>query len=261
MAIPSQHSSTQRYTGDISIAKGYDRHFADSELFDYDSVMLEQWFPRPGRLIDLGCGTGRHLLRLANCGFDVVGVDLSEHMLAEARRKLLKAGHSPPLLQADICDLPASTNHMGGPLFTETFDYAICMFSTIGLICGHANRQRFLQSTLSLLKPLGQMVLHVHNRGHNVWSLEGWRFLLTNWVLSSLGKAEPGDKILDNYRGIKGMYIHVFSETEIVTLLKQAGFDILEVQPLNRRRTGPLTGGFLRCIRANGFLIRVQKPP
>ena len=83
---------------------------------------------------------------------------------------------------------------------------------------------------------------------------------MRNLVSSHLGKAERGDKILDNYRGIPGMYIHVFCEAEITGLLEEAGFDILEVQQLNRRRTGPLRGKFLRWIRANGFLIRAQKP-
>ncbi len=38
-------------------------------------------------VLDLGCGTGRHALRLADAGAEVTAVDFSEGMLAEARRK------------------------------------------------------------------------------------------------------------------------------------------------------------------------------
>ena len=260
MAIPSQHSSTKHYIANISIARGYDHHFADNELFQYDTAVLERWFRRPGRLIDLGCGTGRHLLPFAQRGFAVVGVDLSEHMLAEASRKLSQAQLPSVLCRGDICDLPIGPPDDTGPCPADSFDYAICMFSTIGLIQGYANRLQFLRDVAKILKPLGQLGLHVHSRGNNVWSYEGWRFLAGNFFRSRLGNAEPGDKILDNYRGIRGMYIHVFSEAEITKLLKEAGFDVLELHPLNRRRTGPLRGKFLRWIRANGFLIRAQKP-
>jgi SAM-dependent methyltransferase len=41
----------------------------------------------PGsRILDAGCGTGRVAIRLAELGFDCVGVDLDTSMLAEARR-------------------------------------------------------------------------------------------------------------------------------------------------------------------------------
>ena len=260
MPQPAQHSSTARYIGDISIARDYDRQFAHSRLFQYDTSLVQQWFSEPGRLIDLGCGTGRHLLTFAQRGFDVVGVDLSQHMLSQARRKLLRAQFQPFLLNADICNLPITTAELGGPLAPDSFDYALCMFSTIGLIHGHANRLHFLQDVLRLLKPLGKLALHVHNASRNVWSLEGWQFLIANFFQSRLGRAEPGDKILTNYRGINRMYIHVFTESEIVDLLQDAGFDPPQVHPLNRHRTGPLAGRFLRSIRANGFLIRAQKP-
>jgi malonyl-CoA O-methyltransferase len=43
--------------------------------------------PRDLAVLDLGCGTGRHSFWLADGGASVTGVDFSEGMLAEARRK------------------------------------------------------------------------------------------------------------------------------------------------------------------------------
>ncbi len=74
--------------------EGYDRW---SEIYDGDGnplVAMEQ--PRVERLLgkvrglriaELGCGTGRHALRLAEAGASVTAVDFSEGMLERARAK------------------------------------------------------------------------------------------------------------------------------------------------------------------------------
>jgi SAM-dependent methyltransferase len=58
---------------------------------------------KPGsRILDAGCGTGRVAIRLAELGYDVVGVDVDESMLTVARRE------SPELTWAvgDLAALP-----------------------------------------------------------------------------------------------------------------------------------------------------------
>jgi ubiquinone/menaquinone biosynthesis C-methylase UbiE len=44
--------------------------------------------PPPLKVLDVGCGTGFLALRMAELGHTAVGIDLSEEMLAEARRKV-----------------------------------------------------------------------------------------------------------------------------------------------------------------------------
>ena len=44
------------------------------------------------RILDLGCGTGRHAVEFAKRGFDVTGVDFSEAMLSRARERANAAG-------------------------------------------------------------------------------------------------------------------------------------------------------------------------
>jgi SAM-dependent methyltransferase len=62
--------------------------------------------PPGSRVLDAGCGTGRVAVRLAELGYDVVGVDLDASMLAEARR----ARPDLTWLGADLAtlDLPAA---------------------------------------------------------------------------------------------------------------------------------------------------------
>jgi ubiquinone/menaquinone biosynthesis C-methylase UbiE len=52
------------------------------------------------RVLEIGCGTGRHTLKLARQGNEVVGIDLSLGMLAVARRTL--RGHPVKLIHADF---------------------------------------------------------------------------------------------------------------------------------------------------------------
>ncbi len=69
-------------------AKLYDKIWG---RYDYDSdvefldVLFKDY--RCKRVIDIGCGTGGHALRLSGRGYDVTGVDLSPAMLKIARGK------------------------------------------------------------------------------------------------------------------------------------------------------------------------------
>ena len=252
------HESTLQYISTYQIARDYDRYFGDQELFKYDSKLLDRWFETPRRIIDFGCGTGRHVRQFARRGFTVIGLDLSESMLTEARANLDQAKLKAKLIRTNFCTL-APTNESG--LFQkQSFDYAICMFSTLGLIYGKEHRLRFLQTIRQLLKPTGRLALHVHNFGYNIWRVEGCSFLLTNFFSSRLGRSETGDKFLNTYRGIKKMYIHVFTKSEITDLLHSAGFIVSDLIYLNRRRDGPLKSNFLHYFRANGFIIHARIP-
>lgn len=76
-----------------TLAAVYDR-WQESYGIEYDRSILprvHQTFRRhgviPSRLLDIGCGTGTMAFLLASEGWDVVGTDASEGMIAEARRK------------------------------------------------------------------------------------------------------------------------------------------------------------------------------
>jgi len=53
-------------------------------------------------VVDLACGTGTMTLFLANKGFDMIGVDMSMDMLAEAQQKSYAAGHQILFLAQDM---------------------------------------------------------------------------------------------------------------------------------------------------------------
>jgi SAM-dependent methyltransferase len=77
----------------------YDLMFPRSDDIEF---FLNQARMLGGPVLELACGTGRILERLANAGFAATGIDLSPGMLAEAERKA-QAGATPSrYIQADI---------------------------------------------------------------------------------------------------------------------------------------------------------------
>ncbi len=59
-----------------------------------------------GRVLELGCGTGRITVPVARAGVDVVGVDRSAQMLARGRARLRRARQHAALVRGDIRYLP-----------------------------------------------------------------------------------------------------------------------------------------------------------
>ena len=137
---------------------GYDDQMAASPLAQADVAFCDAWFPTPGKLLDLGCGTGRLCLHFSNKGYECVGVDLSEEMLAKA------SAHPLPRVGLGSCLFLKGNLTELTELPEATFDYAACLFSTLGMVRGSENRAKVIANAFRLLKPGGHFVLHVHNR-------------------------------------------------------------------------------------------------
>lgn len=83
------------------VAAWYDEHMVPGP--DLVEVLRRLAGPGPGRCLDLGCGTGFHLVTLHELGWTMTGLDLSEDQLRLARSR---AGEFAELLQGDATDLP-----------------------------------------------------------------------------------------------------------------------------------------------------------
>jgi len=60
------------------------------------------------RVLDVACGTGQHLIRLARRGYQMTGLDLSAESLAYVEARALKQGLTIELIQADMTDFSLS---------------------------------------------------------------------------------------------------------------------------------------------------------
>ena len=242
---PRLHPTVQAYVANRRIAEEYDAYFDGHPLFAYDARFLAERLAArvPGRLLDLGCGTGRHLLPFARAGWEVTGVDLNPHILREASKKLADAGvsivktpggsNTARLLRADFLALD-------DVLAGERFDVVLLMFSTLGLVWPEARRRMFLAGLRERVSPGGSVFLHVHNARYRLEPDE----------------VETGDRIMKGYRGILDLYLHSFTRDELLSFFSDCGFRVVEFCPLNARRNGPYTGPDADR-EANGFLAEI----
>jgi len=248
--MPRHHPTLYDYTSNEQIATLYDKEYCNSPLFTFDTNYLDTVLERPASLVDLGCGTGRHVVHFARRGFSVTGVDLSQHMLDICRKKVRAEGLMVRLVQGDLMDMPF--------LEDGASNYVIMMFSTLGLIKGAAQRRAALGEVNRILRKAGRFVLHVHNRYHNLTTSWGRKWFFKNYLDAADPDWDVGDKLIENYRNLTDLYIHTFSRRELRKLLRDANFRVLDEVCLNERRDGRLTGP-LRGLKANGFLVTAEK--
>jgi SAM-dependent methyltransferase len=237
------------YTQTPRLALEEDDYFRDHPLFAADAAALDARFTIPGPLVDLGCGTGRHALRFAMRGFPVVAVELSPAMLARLGHKARMAGVPGRLLgvRANLCRL--------GALRDLSFDYALSMFSTLGMIRGRAARRKALSEAFRLLRPGGRLALHAHNLFLNLGNPQGRAWLLHQALKLALGHSDAGDRRM-LYRGIPGMEVHLYRWGELRGDLKAAGFQIDEVLAIDAVHARPIAAPWLLPgVRAGGWIV------
>ncbi len=85
-----------------NFAMAYDKEgFTAGTIGEVDFIEQEIGFDKSKRILDIGCGTGRHAIELAKRGYTVTGVDLSATQLARAREKAAEVGVTVEFIQQD----------------------------------------------------------------------------------------------------------------------------------------------------------------
>lgn len=110
-----------------------------------------------GRVLELGCGTGRITLPLAELGLEIIGIDRSVPMLRVLRRKmaalpLASSVSRPPRLVA---------MDMARPALNGQFEVVLCPFSAFTYLVTVADRERALGFIREALAPSGRFLLDV----------------------------------------------------------------------------------------------------
>ncbi|OPY88298.1 MAG: Ubiquinone biosynthesis O-methyltransferase [Smithella sp. PtaU1.Bin162] len=136
-------------------ARQYDKEsFVRGTVGECDFIEAEVGRDKSIKILDIGCGTGRHAIELTRRGYKVTGVDLSESQLERAREKSREAGMKIDFQRHDARKLP----------FEGEFDLAI-MLCEGGFSLMETDEMNFaiLKSAAKALKRPGKFIFTTLN--------------------------------------------------------------------------------------------------
>jgi len=174
-------------------------------------------------LLDVGCGTGKHVQLLAAL-FDCVGMDSSEEMLEQARRN----AKGVEFIRGDMVDFDLG----------RKFDVVLCLFSSIGYVRTYPRLARTLRNFAGHLTDGGVVIIepwftkatakdgHVHALVQGDDALKVVRVDFTR-VRGNLTVLEERFVVAERAKGVatyKGrMVLGLFEQEEFLRLMRKAG--------------------------------------
>jgi SAM-dependent methyltransferase len=130
------------------------RTYDTTDLLPAESLILSRYREAlTGRVLDLGCGSGRILGYLLLLGADATGVDLSARMVARCRERFPGAD----VRVGDVADLAATVEGQ--------YD-AVLLTANLIDVFDDTQRRRVLGELRGLLRPHGLLVFSSHNLDH-----------------------------------------------------------------------------------------------
>ena len=182
---------------------------------------------RPGaRILDAGCGHGRHAVPLARAGYRVVGLDSSGTLLAAARRAAHGA-RRPCFVRGSYAALPFAP---------QSFDAVACLGTALGY--GEEVDRAALREFRRVLRRGGRLLIETLHRGQL-----GARLPEHEERPLASGAVLRFDRRFDRARGVmhetqrledgtgngspRSYELRVYGEHELCRMLEHAGFAVI----------------------------------
>ena len=127
----------------------YDLYYADKDYAaeaDFVLKLASRFGVKPQTLLDMGCGTGRHLEEFVKRGLKCDGFDLSAEMLSQARKRL--AGTGVNLSEGNLADFENG----------KEYDVIVSMFAVMGYLVDNSHLVAGLRTARKHLRKSGIFV-------------------------------------------------------------------------------------------------------
>ena len=181
---------------------------------------------RGARVLDLGCGVGRHAVPMAKAGFAVTGLDFNAGYLEKAAAAAQAAGTSARWVQGDMRRL----------VFEPSFDGVYSWFTSFGYFTDEENEQ-VVQGVAAALVPGGRFLIDVINREwlllhrqHRTWTQRDDGTLLMEEVTLDLpnSRVQTRQTLIDSGgtpRPAKSFDLRAYTCAELSSLLRRHGLE------------------------------------
>lgn len=184
--------------------------------------------PPGAEILDCPCGFARHALVLAEAGYRVTGADRSQVQLAEARRRC-GAAEWPRLVRADYRELPFPD---------ASFDAVLCLFTSLGYL-DRAGDVGVLAEFRRVLRPGCAVIVETMHRDRlaRVFRPRDWDphpdggLILREREFDSVAGTVSNHQHYipaEGERVSRRFVVHVYTVTEWVAMLREAGFAEVE---------------------------------
>lgn len=200
---------------------------------------------RPGmRVVDMGCGHGRHTNELARRGYKAVGIDLVPGFLEVATQHAASIGVEPQFIEGDLRGFRAE----------DTFDAAICLFDVLGFF-EDEDHELILHNAWSALVPGGKLLLDLRTREFMVRippvavTDKGNGDLMVDRVAFDIESGRLVDQrtfIRAGQARTVAFSVRLYGYTEIRTILRALGFRVDAVY--GDFQGGPISAGKPRTL-------------
>ena len=225
---------------DLSVKIINQRWPITEKLVDAVTNKLEEYGIKGGYALDLCCGNGRISIYLAKKGFRVVGVDFSQDFLEDARKQAEAYGVSDrcSFVKGDVRSLASVLEG-----YEKGFDFVVNAWTSIGYTSIPDDESIFRQARGMSKDSAVLMILDTMHVGRILNPVPRNIFVdLGDTIMLEQGKFDPlaSRQITHwNFYQKKGRdlafideldyNIHVYSSSELTTLLAKAGWKVEEI--------------------------------
>ena len=148
-----ENQSTEFYD---RFASKYDVMISDKR-YDEDLPFFNSIFKRHNvkSILDCSCGTGKHVIKFSQLGFDATGSDVSIEMINKAKRNAELSGTDVDFVQADFKRLT--------DVFDKKFDSVVCLGNSLNHELEEKRILSALRSMYDVLRNKGVVIVQIRN--------------------------------------------------------------------------------------------------
>lgn len=202
----------------------------EAEKFLNNLIALLRLSP-DSKILDCGCGKGRHSIHLSKKGFRVTGIDISEKNISDAR---LTA--SVQKKKDKNKNLSFRVHDMRNLFKADYYDAALNLFTSFGYFDEDSENEKEIKSIAAALKKNGWLVLDFMNTEKEIKGLipseklfmggigfEVKRFVKNNCIIKEISVSDKGKKYLFSEK------VKTYKRTELENFFNQNNLEVVHL--------------------------------